>query len=146
MRPFALITFPLILAALACPALGLANPYGVLTARAVAKPEQIEPGEKTQLTVQVYDGFKKPISTANIKISIKTGYFEASNQNAVHGFTDKDGLFVAVWHSNLQTPNGINAFEITANKNGYIGKYPVTTTARVKVGEEEKTGVSELRR
>ena len=86
MRPFALITFPLILAALACPALGLANPYGVLTARAVAKPEQIEPGEKTQLTVQVYDGFKKPISTANIKISIKTGYFEASNQNAI--FTD----------------------------------------------------------
>ena len=146
MPPSALIALPLILAALAYPALGLANPYGVLTARAVVKPAQIEPGEKTQLTLQVYDGFNKPIPIATIKISIKTGYFEASNQNAVHGFTDKDGLFVAVWHSNLQTPNGINEFEITANKNGYIGKYPVTTTARVKVGEEDKTGEAELRR
>ena len=141
-----LMALPIIMATLAYPAPSFANPYGVLTARAVAKPEQIEPGEKTQLTVQVYDGFNKPIPIANIKISIKTGYFEASNQNAVHGFTDKDGLFVAVWHSNLQTPSGMNEFEVTANKNGYIGKYPVTTTARVKVGEEERTGESELRR
>ena len=121
------------LAALAWPWSIAAVPMGVLTAQASAKPARIEPGGKAVIRILANDGFQQPIASASIKISTDTGYFEASNQNVVLGFTDKYGVFQAAWHSNLQTPVGLQTFEITANKNGYIAKYPVTATAQVTV-------------
>jgi hypothetical protein len=117
-----------------------ACPVGVLAAQASVEPEHIAPGATTQVTVKVSDGMRQPIASASVKISAGTGYFESSNQNTAFGFTGKDGVFQTVWHGNLQTNPGPQLFEITAGKNGYIGKYPVTATATVKVGEPAPEG------
>jgi hypothetical protein len=123
------------LAAFASPLTSLAFQPGVLSAKASAAPERIAIGEQTLVSVRVSDGFQKPIALASIKINTGSGYFESSNQKTVVGFTDKDGLYQMVWHSNLQTKPGILLFEISATKNGYIGKYPVSATTAVAVGD-----------
>lgn len=110
-----------------------AYPLGVLTAQASVKPERITPYGNAQITVVASDGFQKPIPMASIKIVTDTGYFEASNQNVVVGYTDQDGAFQAVWHGNLQTRPGPHRFDVTANKNAYVSKYPITATATVIV-------------
>ena len=143
MRPAALCQ-PLIMlcvAILVWPLPGVALPFGVIKAKASVEPEQIALGEKTQVTVKVSDGFDKPILAASIKISTATGYFETSNQNIALGSTDKEGVFQAVWHSNLRTELGPQVFEITATKNGYVGKYPVTETVTVRVGDQSQEGI-----
>jgi hypothetical protein len=112
-----------------------AYPFGVLTAQAEAEPAKIELGGQAEIRVAVNDGFGKPIAQASVKISTDSGWFEASNQNQVTGFTDRDGAFQAVWHSNRQTLVGHQSFAVAVIKNGYVGKYPITATAKLTVGD-----------
>jgi len=114
--------------------------FGVLRAKASIEPTRIEPGGKARISVMVSDGFQQPINSASIKISTASGYFETSNQNLVVGFTDQEGRFQAMWHSNRQTPVGLQTFQVAAVKNGYIGQYPVTATAQVTVGDPSPSG------
>ncbi len=111
-------------------------PLGVLKAKASVDPERIPQGGKTEITVVTEDGFHKPISEASVKITIDSGYFEASGQTTVLGYTDKDGIFKAVWFSNLKTEDGIQTFNISASKNGYASQYPVTASANLIVGDK----------
>ena len=132
-KPKPLLCLVLGLAGLAWALSAAAFQTGVLRAKASVSPERIAPQGKTQLSIQTSDGFQQPIPLASIKISADTGYFEASNQTTVFGYTDKDGVFQAVWHANLQTKPGTQRFEVTATKNGYLSKTPLTAAAKVVV-------------
>ena len=129
------------LAGLAWPLSIAALQPGVLKAQASVKPERIMLEGKAQITIATVDGFQQPIPVASIKITTDTGYFEASNQNTVFGFTDKEGVFQAIWHANQRTKPGNQQFEVTAGKNGYVSKYPLTATAKVVVQDPSKPRV-----
>jgi len=135
------LLFALGLAGLAWPLLATAYQFGVMNAKARAEPAQIEPGGNARISVVANDGLQKPVASATVTISAATGYFEASNENVVIGYTDQDGAFQTVWHSNLQTPSGAQTFQVTTVKNGYISKFPVTATTQViVVGDPPPSG------
>ena len=94
-------TAPLVflsLAALAAWPGAIAAPaFGVLKAKASAEPAQIEAGGKTLITVSAHDGLQQPIAAATVTISAASGYFDASGQDVVIGYTDPAGVFQAAW-------------------------------------------------
>lgn len=108
---------------------------GVLTAQAGINPAHIQPQGETQITVTAYDGFQKPIPQALVKITTEGGSFSASHQASVVGYTDENGHFLAIWHGNLQSQPGVQEFAITTTKNGYVGKFPLTTSAKVTLDD-----------
>lgn len=113
---------------------------GVLSAKASVEPPRIAPGGQAEITLTAVDGFQRAIPQASVTLHTATGYFESSNQNTAVGYTDKDGVFKAIWHSNLRTEPGPQTFDASVSKNGHIGKYPITTSVKLLVEDAAAVG------
>jgi hypothetical protein len=111
---------------------------GVLAVSAKVVPERISPGDKATLSIESRDGFQRPLSGVMVKITADTGYFESNHGKTVQGITNESGVFNALWQSDSRTAIGPQEFNVLASRNGYIGRYPITTKVFIEGQFERK--------
>jgi hypothetical protein len=92
---------------------------GPITVMCSANPHVLQPGNQTELVIQVISSQNTPVSNANVRVSSGGGTFTSSGSTTVIGRTDYSGSFRTIWRSPSPAAKGY-VMGVTVSKQGFI--------------------------